>query len=579
MIKQADLEKGSDAAVCLNDSVTSFRRVSAGEQFLQTWTLSNTGQTRWDEGYTLSFAGDHRMGAPSAVLFPATRPGRQGDLVVRFTAPARPGRYRSSWQPRNPRGENFGPVLTADIEVVQLGTLDSAEFVADISIPDGTLVESGQMIEKSWRVRNNGTSAWVPGYALVFVSHLQMDGPDSVVLPQALPGEEVEVRVTLIAPEESGLHRSSWRSRNANGQLFGDILFAEIRVAEQDDDVPRSNDARLDSHVTIPNGSQIAPGETMHKTWAVRNTGTTTWEPGYALGFVGGLQMDGPNSIPIPTAAPQQVVQISLDLIAPHTPDKCIGRWRLRDADGKFFGPTLFVSIVVKPEIDTIDMLGYLQGDGRLYEMKHIFQTAAGLHVGQQRIQTQTEGRRFYIVKNEEWEELWYDDDHIYRGTDTSPGNGNFYSLMEENRYGSPWIPRQMAPGHFFRRSPTVVSRRKRDCNVNFHLSGMQVTWIRLEEIHSEFRLPSADEGKQSGILVKDVVELGAYVDKGGRPASQPFERYYYAKGLGMVMWEGIDVEHRGRSYLVELHKPGARPDNQRESLPCLEYLLRGQSN
>ena len=150
---------------------------------------------------------------------------------------------------------------------------------------------------------------------------------------------------------------------------------------------------------------------------------------------------------------------------------------------------------------------------------------------------------------------------------------------MEENRYGSPWVPRQMAPGKFFRRGPTVVSRRKRDCNVNFHLSGMQVTWIRLEQVHSQLRLPNANDEDESGLTVKDVVELAAYSDRDGHPAAQPFERYYYAKGLGMVMWEGIDVEHRGRSFVVELHKPGARPDNQREKLPCLDYLMRLQSD
>ncbi len=577
--RQSDLESAGDAAVCLDEPLASKRHVSSGEQFLATWTLCNTGRTRWDEGYALAFAGDHRMGAPSAVLIPPTPPGENGAVSVRLTAPAQPGRYRSSWQPRNPTGRLFGPVMTADVEVVRLGTQDSTEFVADVSVPDGTLVEAGQMVEKTWRIRNDGTSAWTPGYAFVYVANQQMDGPDSVPLPLALPGEEVEVTVTLVAPDEPGLHRSSWRARNSNGRLFGDILFAEVRVPETDAEIPRSNDARLDSHVTVPNGSQMAAGDRIHKVWAVRNTGTTAWEPGYALGFVGGNQMDGADSVPVPTAAPGQIVRITLDLIAPPNPDKYIGRWRLRDPEGKYFGPTLFVSIVVKPDETTIDLLPYLRGDGRLYEMKHIFQTAAGLHIGQQRIQTQTEGRRFYIVKNNEWEELWYDDDFIYRGTDTSPGNGNFYTLMEDSRYGSPWVPRHMAPNHFFRRSPTVVSRRKQDCNVNFQLSGTHVTWIRLEKVHAQFRLPDSEGEESTGMVVKDVAELAAYSDYDGRPANRPFERYYYAKGLGMVMWEGIDVDHRGKSFLVELHQPGSRPNNQREHLPCLEQLMRSRDS
>jgi hypothetical protein len=573
--RKAGLEAVGDAAVCLGETVTPLRRVSAGEQFIQTWTLCNTGRTQWDEGYTLAFAGDHRLGSSGAVLIAPTPPGENCIVSVRLTAPVLPGRYRSSWQPRNPAGKLFGPVMTADLEVVRLGTQDKADFLADVTIPDGTLVEPRQMLTKTWRVRNNGTSAWTPGYAFAFVADDQMDGPDSVPLPLALPGEEVEVTVTLVAPDEPGLHRSSWRARNSDGRLFGDILFAEIRVPSGEDELPRTDDARLDSHVTVPNGSQVTPGDRIHKVWAVRNTGTTTWEPGYTLAFVGGDPMDGPEAVPVPTAAPEQVVQIAVDLVAPTTPDKVIGRWRLRDPQGKHFGPTFFVSIIVTPDEDRVDLMDYLRGDGRLYEMKHIFQTAAGLQIGQQRIQTQTEGRRFYIVKNQEWEELWYDNDFIYRGTDTSPGNGNFYTLMEDNRYGSPWVPREMAPGHFFRRSPTVVSRRKGDCNVNFHLSGTHVTWIRLEKLHAQLRLPDPTGDETTGLLVRDVVELAAYSDEDGRPAAHPFERYYYARGLGMVMWAGIDVDHRGRSFLIELHAPGARPNNQRERIPCLEQLLR----
>jgi hypothetical protein len=46
-------------------------------------------------------------------------------------------------------------------------------------------------------------------------------------------------------------------------------------------------------------------------------------------------------------------------------------------------------------------------------------------------MQTQQDGARFYQTKNSEREEMWADDRFIYRGTDTSPGSGNFYTLMD----------------------------------------------------------------------------------------------------------------------------------------------------
>ena len=74
------------------------------------------------------------------------------------------------------------------------------------------------------------------------------------------------------------------------------------------------------------------------------------------------------------------------------------------------------------------DMTRFMIGDGRLYEVLH----SAG---SQARHQTQIEGERFYFTKGNEvkaeWEELWEQDSLIYRGTDTSPGNNQYYSLYE----------------------------------------------------------------------------------------------------------------------------------------------------
>jgi hypothetical protein len=205
--------------------------------------------------------------------------------------------------------------------------------------------------------------------------------------------------------------------------------------------------------------------------------------------------------------------------------------------------------------------------------MKHIFEMPNGPYIGQQRVQTQREGGRFYQTKNGEWEELWADERFIYRGTDTSPGSGNFYTLMDGERYGAAWIPRRMAVGQLYRRSVNVVSRRKGNCMMNSHLSGRHVTWIRLEALQSTIALPDTEGRPQRGIQLRDVAVFAAYNEEQGRPAAEPFERYYYARDYGLVMWEGIHTDHRGVSFLVEMHKPGDRPDNVRERIACLDSL------
>jgi hypothetical protein len=127
--------------------------------------------------------------------------------------------------------------------------------------------------------------------------------------------------------------------------------------------------------------------------------------------------------------------------------------------------------------------------------------------------------------------------------------------------------------GQVYRRSVTVVSRRKGNCMMNSHLSGRHVTWIRLEALHKTLTLPDAEGRPKRGYQLRDVAVFAAYNEEKGRPATQPFERYYYAKGYGLIMWEGILTDHRGLSFLVEAHQPGERPDNVRERIPCLDSL------
>lgn len=565
-----------DADYVADINVLAGTRMQPGFRFTKTWRIRNTGSKAWGEGYVLAFAGENKLGGPGAVPLPPTPSGQEADISVEFVAPAVLGRHGSAWQVRNPAGEMFGVILRAEIEVVQLGTLDMARYETDVSYPDGSFVSAGEKFTKTWRIKNVGTSAWTSGYALAFVGDRQMNGPDSVALPLALPGESVEVSVTLEAPLAPGLHRSSWRARNPDGQLFGDVFFAEIRVPVSS--TPGSSaieDAQLEAHITFPDGSEVVAGEPFTKTWAIRNTGSVLWGPGHVLAFVGGTEMGETRQVHVGTVAAQGVVNVTVELTAPPSAGRYISRWRMRNSRGEFFGSTVFVTIEVVEKPTKYDLLPYLRGDGRLYEMKHIFEMPTGPLIGQQRVQTQQEGNRFYTVKNHEWEEMWADGRFIYRGTDTSPGSGNFYTLMDGERYGSAWVPRHMAVGQQYRRSVIVISRRKGNCVMNSHLSGRHITWIILEAMHKTFTLPDHEGRPKRGLKLRDVAVLAAYNEANGRPAAKPFERYYYAKGFGLVMWEGFETDHKGRSFLVEIHNPGDRPDNVRERIHCLESLRR----
>ena len=558
-------------------TVANGTRLEPGRTFTKTWRIRNTGVVAWGDGFTLTPVANNPLGG-SPVPLPPAQPGQTANVSVELTAPAAIGRHRAAWQARAAEGAPFGDILQVEIEVVRPGAADDARFEADVDYPDGTAIAAGTRFTKTWRVRNAGTSAWSAGYALAFVGDNRMNGSgpvaDSIPLPAALPGETVEVSVALTAPLAPGLHRSTWRPRNPEGVLFGDQLFAQIRVPVSSTSGSTAvDDAQLERHVSAPDGYEVRAGAPFRKTWAIRNTGSTTWSDGYELVFVGGEALGETRRVPVGRVAPQGIVEVSVALTAPDAPGRAIGRWRMRNGRGEAFGSTLFVSIMAVSQPTKFDMLPYLRGDGRLYEMKHIFDMPNGPMIGQQRLQTQADGARFYQTKNSEWEELWADDRFIYRGTDTSPGNGNFYTLMDGERYGTVWIPRHMAVGQTYRRSVTVVSRRKGNCVMNSHLSGRHVTWIQLEAVHNTLTLPDVEGRPGRGLVVADVAVLAAYNEVNGRPADEPFERYYYAKDFGLVMWQGIAVDHKGVSFLVQLHNPGDRADNVRERIPCLEEI------
>ena len=530
--------------------------IQAGERFVKTWRVRNTGTTTWNEQYSLAYFADDRMGGPDLVaLNRQVRPGEIVDVSVPLIAPQAAGRHRSTWKLKNANGQFFDYYVYADIRVPEPvdNRLSEARYVADITIPDGARLLPGERFVKTWRLRNSGATTWREGFSLAFWADNRMGGPESVALPRAQPGQVVDVSVNLTAPRTPGVHRSTWKCRDPQGRFFNFEVFALIEVVDPLQPPPEVDEMGYVADLTIPDGMVVRPGETFVKTWRVRNTGTTTWGDGYTLAFFGDEKMRGPDSIALPRLKPGDVGDISLFLTAPSQPGMHKSTWKGRDPQGHFFEYHMFALIDVVDPDQRYDMLTFLRGDGRLYDLE--FNWAGG---GRQRVQTQMEGNRFFHVKNQEWEELWADENFIYRGTDTSPGAGEVYTLYEAGQYGSAWIPRHMTIGAFFRRTPLVVFRRKSDGGELRKYT--HVTWIQLEAMHHRLKLPG-------GMTLADVAVLAAHEDGGGRPKAEPFERYYYARQYGLVAWSGS----LGQSAIVREYAPGMQPDNVREALPWLD--------
>jgi hypothetical protein len=101
------------------------------------------------------------------------------------------------------------------------------------------------------------------------------------------------------------------------------------------------------SDVSIPDNTQLDPGETFTKTWKVQNTGSCAWDAGFKFQLSGGNAM-GATAFTLPSAvAAGATYDISVPMTAPNTAGTVRGNWRMSTAAGQFFGDEVFVVIVV----------------------------------------------------------------------------------------------------------------------------------------------------------------------------------------------------------------------------------------
>jgi hypothetical protein len=114
----------------------------------------------------------------------------------------------------------LNPTAT-DVATEPVKICDAAQFIRDVTIPDKTVLNSGEPFTKTWRLKNIGTCAWNSSYSLVFDVGDQMGDLVSAPLSVSVaPGQEVDLSVNLQAPAEVGSYRSYWRLRNPDGLML-----------------------------------------------------------------------------------------------------------------------------------------------------------------------------------------------------------------------------------------------------------------------------------------------------------------------------------------------------------------------
>lgn len=119
---------------------------------------------------------------------------------------------------------------------------NEAEFIADLTVPDGAQFLPTQSFVKKWRVKNSGTCDWGPGYRLVLVSGDALGQPGNTQTEYALyparAGTEAVWEIAMRAPDAPGQYTGRWQARDPQGNLFGALVFVTIEVVPLPGTVP-----------------------------------------------------------------------------------------------------------------------------------------------------------------------------------------------------------------------------------------------------------------------------------------------------------------------------------------------------
>lgn len=103
-------------------------------------------------------------------------------------------------------------------------------FLEDLTVPDGTLVTPGEVIDKQWQVENNGTCNWDERYRLRLIAGPAMGAPAEQALFPARSGAQAVIRILFTAPAEAGEYLSEWQAYAPDGTPFGEMFFIKIIV-------------------------------------------------------------------------------------------------------------------------------------------------------------------------------------------------------------------------------------------------------------------------------------------------------------------------------------------------------------
>jgi hypothetical protein len=114
-------------------------------------------------------------------------------------------------------------------------TCYNSQFVEDVTIPDGTVMQPGQKFRKIWRIQNTGTCAWDQGFGFTIWAGPSMGANPIYFSVRDQPigaGGIVDFGLDMRAPYQPGEYVAHWVMISDTGKTFGGDFTVFIKVVK-----------------------------------------------------------------------------------------------------------------------------------------------------------------------------------------------------------------------------------------------------------------------------------------------------------------------------------------------------------
>jgi len=160
-----------------------------------------------------------------------------GRIISNVSTPVIPEIQVSKSLPTNVVPVSVAPQSVASTVPVPvtISSKPAARFVRDVTCPDGSCISANSVFNKTWKIRNDGNDRWPTGCGINFVGGDALCDPKlDIVIPAIDAGMEVDLTLQLTAPAQTGRHVSYFKLKTPEGNHFGQRLWADIRVIDDE---------------------------------------------------------------------------------------------------------------------------------------------------------------------------------------------------------------------------------------------------------------------------------------------------------------------------------------------------------